>query len=56
MDYQTLSDTKILNYEQRKIAVFEEIKGLFEELPFLLDIWYQDAYHTTLRKKSTNAW
>ena len=51
MDYQTLSDTKILNYEQRKIAVFEEIKGLFEELPFLLDIWYQDAYHTTPEEK-----
>mgnify|MGYP003467011107 CR=1 FL=1 len=51
MDYQTLSDTKILNYEQKKIAVFEEVKGLFKELPFLLELWYQDAYHTTLEEK-----
>lgn len=46
MDYQALSDTKILNYEQRKVAVFEEVKKLFTELPFLLDLWYQDAYLT----------
>lgn len=46
MDYQALSDTKILNYEQRKVAVFEEVKALFTELPFLLDLWYQDAYLT----------
>lgn len=46
MDYQALSDTKILNYEQRKVAVFEEVKVLFTELPFLLDLWYQDAYLT----------
>lgn len=46
MDYQALSDTKILNYEQRKIAVFEEVKGLFTELPFLIDLWHQDAYLT----------
>jgi len=52
MDYQALSDTKILNYEQKKIAVFEEIKCLFSELPFLLDMWHQDAYHTTAEEKS----
>ena len=46
MDYQALSDTKILNYEQRKIAVFEEVKELFSELPSLLEIWYKDAYLT----------
>ncbi|UYB50004.1 hypothetical protein OCI51_25355 (plasmid) [Lysinibacillus capsici] len=46
MNYQALSDTKILNYEQRKVAVFEEVKKLFTELPFLLDLWYQDAYLT----------
>lgn len=46
MDYQTLSDTKILNYEQRKIVLFEEVKDLFAELPSLLNLWYQDAYLT----------
>lgn len=52
MDYQALSDTKILNYEQRKIAVYEEVKGLFTELPFLLELWYQDAYHTVPDEKT----
>lgn len=52
MDFQTLSDTKILNYEQRKIAVFEEVKVLFTELPFLLDLWYQDAYLTPSTEKN----
>ena len=52
MEYYALSDTKMLNYEQRKIAVFEEVKGLFAELPFLLDLWVQDAYQTTLAEKT----
>ena len=52
MDYQTLSDTKILNYEQRKIAVFEEVKELFSELPSLLEIWYKDAYLTPSTDKN----
>lgn len=52
MEYQALSDTKILNYEQKKIAVFEEVKGLFSELPFLLAMWHQDAYHTVAEEKS----
>lgn len=52
IDYQALSDTKILNYEQKKISIFEEVKDLFSELPFLLDIWHQDAYHTTAEEKS----
>ena len=55
MDYQALSDTKILNYEQRKVVVFEEVKGLFTELPFLLDLWYQDAYLTPPTEKNQMA-
>jgi len=51
MNYQTLSDTKILNYEQRKIAVFEEVKRLFIELPSLLEIWYKDAYFAPTTEK-----
>ena len=52
MDYQALSDTKILNYEQRKIAVFEEVKELFSELPSLIEIWYKDAYLTPSTDKN----
>lgn len=52
MDYQALSDTKILNYEQRKIAVYEESKALFSELPSLLEIWYKDAYLTPSTDKN----
>lgn len=52
MDYQTLSDTKILNYEQRKIVLFEEVKTLFTEIPSLLASWYQDAYLTPPMEKN----
>lgn len=52
MDYSALSETKILNFEQRKVALFEEVKKLFIDSPHLIELWYQDAYFTPATEKN----
>lgn len=47
MNYNELSDTVRLSFEQTKIAVFEETKHLFDRDLLLISIWQQDAYMTT---------
>lgn len=51
MNYHELSDTTLLDYELTKIAIYEEIKELFPHVPLLLELWYQDAYHTPPNEK-----
>lgn len=45
--YQDIHDRMILNYEFLKISIFEETKILFEDRPYILDKWKQEAYRMT---------
>jgi len=47
MDYEKISDTKMLDYITLKIALYEECKLLFVNYPTLLDLWKHDAYTTS---------
>lgn len=44
MQYGLLPESLILNYELLKIAIFEETKFLFEDRPYILEQWQQEAY------------
>jgi hypothetical protein len=47
MKYDSIQDRLILNYELLKIAIFEETKYLFEDRPYILEKWKQEAYRMT---------
>lgn len=47
MKYDSIQDRLILNYELLKIAIFEETKYLFENRPYILEKWKQEAYLMT---------
>jgi hypothetical protein len=45
LEYESIPRHLILNYKLLKIAIFEESKLLFEDRPYILQTWKQDAYH-----------
>jgi hypothetical protein len=47
MKYDSIHDRLILNYELLKVAIFEETKYLFEDRPYIIDKWKQEAYRMT---------
>ncbi|MGM0878406.1 MAG: helix-turn-helix domain-containing protein [Bacillota bacterium] len=47
MKYDSIHDHLILNYEILKIAIFEESKYLFEDRPYIIEKWKQEAYRLT---------
>ena len=47
MKYDSIHDLLILNYEVLKIAIFEETKYLFEDRPYIIEKWQQEAYRMT---------
>jgi hypothetical protein len=47
MEYGSIPGHLILNYKLLKIAIYEESKSLYEDRPYILQTWKQDAYHLT---------
>ena len=47
MEYASIPGHLILHYKLLKIAIYEESKALFEDRPYILQTWKQDAYHLT---------
>lgn len=47
MNYEGIPEFYILNYELLKIAIYEETKSIFEDRPYILDKWSQEAYNMT---------
>ncbi|MEH7375672.1 helix-turn-helix domain-containing protein [Neobacillus drentensis] len=47
INYSEIEDQLILPYQLLKIAIFEETKHLFEELPNLIEKWRIEAYQMT---------
>jgi hypothetical protein len=45
LEYESIPRHLILNYKLLKIAIFEESKLLFEDRPYILQTWKQDAYN-----------
>lgn len=47
MKYSDIPENLILNYELLKIVIYEEVKHLFEDRPYILESWKDDAYRMT---------
>jgi hypothetical protein len=47
MEYESIPGHLILNYKLLKVVIYEESKSLFEDRPYILQTWKQDAYHLT---------
>lgn len=47
MKYEDLPDHLTLNYEYLKISIFEEVKYLFQDRPYILTEWKKEAYGMT---------
>ncbi|MCA1042005.1 hypothetical protein LCM00_21125 [Bacillus infantis] len=44
MKYEDLPDHLTLNYEYLKMSIFEEVKYLFQDRPYILNEWRKEAY------------
>ncbi|MEC2054206.1 hypothetical protein I6J18_00045 (plasmid) [Peribacillus psychrosaccharolyticus] len=53
MDYLHIPDTMLLNYEWLKVAIFEENKHLFEDRPYIIEKWKQNALLMTGEEQKT---
>ncbi|PKG25255.1 helix-turn-helix domain-containing protein [Niallia nealsonii] len=50
MRYDDIDDQLILNYATLKIAIYEEIKFLYQDRPYILGTWKNHAYHMTQKE------